>query len=824
MSSIVVRLKPFQYVHVHDNNTNLTRTVNGPATYTLADHEALVHAAPQSCVAVPPMHYCTVKNPAIRDAAGNVDASGAHKSRVGDVEIRFNQPPFPLFPGEAVVGDVTAFMVLSERQALRLRCDRDFTDGEKGARQAGEDWVVKGPLTYKPRVEVTVVERIEAQVVDHLHALVVRARFSFTDRTGAARLVGEEWLVESTGAFIPDAAEEIVSTVDGITLSSKKAVHVQATDTFTDRFGKKHTNGEQWLITEDDTRVYFATPQEKVVKLVGRVTITPHQYCVVSDFVDAQGVQHLGQKELRKGPSSFFLHPAEVMESSKPKDVFVLAKDEGLVLFADLGFSDAAGVARLAGERWMIRGPCSFTPSVEMRVVERRKAIPLDLTEGVYIRNTATGSVRAHIGSTVMLTEVEELWKKPLAPLVHELLSLPRLTKLINGPAVPLAKRVEHRVVTCNVPHNSLVQVYDFEKKTARVVPGPELVALQPHEEFTVMSLSGAKPKRAGVLKTLAVGLGPDFMTDVIIVETRDHARLQMQLAYSWEFDKARPDINKLVFNTKDFVGDACKAIASRIRGAVAAETFDQFHRGSTSIIRHAVFADKATVKFENNGLIITSVDIHSVDPVDPKTRDALTKSVQLAIEITTKTQEAKARHHASSLEQVARGKLERQVIGGKAESEKVRMQVLAIEAANSAIESAGASTAQAQATAEGKRIEGEAEVQLSSKRSDADLLMLAVEIDVMKQQQDNELDHLEAVNELYIHRERQLAAIEAEKFQKTIAAIGTDTIVALAKAGPALQAKLLGAMGLQGYMITDGTNPINLFNTAKGMTAQGQK
>ena len=33
------------------------------------------------------------------------------------------------------------------------------------------------------------------------------------------------------------------------------------------------------------------------------------------------------------------------------------------------------------------------------------------------------------------------------------------------------------------------------------------------------------------------------------------------------------------IFSVPDFVGDACKAIASRIRGAVAGVQFDDFHK-----------------------------------------------------------------------------------------------------------------------------------------------------------------------------------------------------------------------------------------------------
>jgi len=58
---------------------------------------------------------------------------------------------------------------------------------------------------------------------------------------------------------------------------------------------------------------------------------------------------------------------------------------------------------------------------------------------------------------------------------------------------------------------------------------------------------------------------------------------------------------------------------------------------------------------------------------------------------------------------------------------------------------------------------------------------------------------------------------IEVEKFEKTINAIGTDTIIAMAKSGPECQAKLLNSLGLKGFLVMDGKNPINLFNTAHG-------
>lgn len=54
-------------------------------------------------------------------------------------------------------------------------------------------------------------------------------------------------------------------------------------------------------------------------------------------------------------------------------------------------------------------------------------------------------------------------------------------------------------------------------------------------------------------------------MTDVVIVETSDHARLQIQLSYNWFFDINRSEAEDAakIFQVPDFVGDACKASRS---------------------------------------------------------------------------------------------------------------------------------------------------------------------------------------------------------------------------------------------------------------------
>jgi major vault protein len=382
-------------------------------------------------------------------------------------------------------------------------------------------------------------------------------------------------------------------------------------------------------------------------------------------------------------------------------------------------------------------------------------------------------------------------------------------------------------VVTYRAPHNTAVQIYDYKEKKARVIYGPEAIMLGPDEQFTVMSLSGDQPKRPHVIKTLALLLGPDFMTDIVIVETADHARLSLKLSYNWHFaiDKANAEEGAKIFQVPDFVGDTCKAIASRVRGAVAGASFDQFHRNSAKIIRSAVFGIDENEKirsqfhFSANNLVITNIDIQSVEPVDQRTRDSLQKSVQLAIEITTKSQEATARQESQRLEQEAVGRLERQKISDEAEAERSRKQLIQLQAESAAVESTGQATAEAKARAEAAFIEGQAAVKQAQLSAEATQIKAESELATSKSKQLAQVEHQKALNDLEITRAKQLAEIESSKFKSIVEAIGAGTIKSMAEAGPSMQAKLLGGLGLKSFLITDGNSPINLFNTANGLT-----
>lgn len=870
----VISIAPYSYIHVLNTNTNVTSVVCGPARYTRQDHERLV-CQPTEMIKIPPRCYMVCANPVVLDEDNNpkLDEFDQHLLRHGDVEIRTaatHPSPFPLYPGEVEQQGITQLEVVPKNAALKLRAIRDFvesapdtsSDTDDGMieddqlsikRRAGDEWLFRGPGTYLPRVEVTIVDHIKSVIIKENTALRLKALRATNDTINRSiqRKAGEEYLIRQSGAYLPSVDEEVIGVVHANIITEKKALQLSALKTFKDVYGKERKAGEQWLVTIKESDSHIPDVYEHVDGVVTITTLTNRQFCVVLDPYDDDGVQRLGTKKVIKGEASFFLLPGEKLENGI-ECVHVLSDDEALLLQATESFKDTVlDKERKAGDKWMIHGPIEYIPSVTVNVLEQRKAIPLDANEGVYVRNLTTGQVRAVIGETYMLKANEELWKKDLPAEVEELLEVQKLgntyipvncgnessiessstSKLSNFKSQVYnnsSGRDKTRVVKFRVPHNSAIQLYNYKSKASRIAFGPDLVMLMPDEQFSVMRLSGDKPKRPNVITSLNLQLGPDFMTDILVVETSDHARLRLTLSYNWHFEvDHKSNSGSKIFAVRDFTGDACKAMGSRVRGAVAGVTFDVFHKNSAKIIRASVFGmnDKGKVgdhfKFKANNLVITNIDIQSVEPVDVETRKSLQRSVQMAIQITTNSQEAAARHSALREEEEAKGYLEQQRLENLAKSEESKKRLLELQAESAAVETSGQARAEAKSKAEARNIEGRAAVTQAELEAQALNIKFEQEMKILRAKQEAELAHAKALMEMEVNKKKQLAEIESKKFKHMIDAIGQDTITNIAKAGPEMQAKLLSGLGVKSMLITDGKSPINLFQTAQQLIKQ---
>ena len=784
-----------------------------------SNEEIVTGPDPQDFIVLKPYTYALIEDPAGMESPykPEYDAHGRIQVRYGEKEIRTDEQypePFPLYPGEKLV-KIDRLTAIPRDCALKVKALRDFTAADGTRRRAGDEWQIPGPSVYVPRIEEERVQMQEPIVLDVNKAIKIRAKFACNDAAGNLRQPGEEWLIRRPGQYILGIHEVLIEVVNGLIITDKKGLHLTATRTFTDVYGEPRRAGEEWLITKEIASVHICDVYEKVVAEVSITVLRSDEYCYLLNPRKGM-VNDMGKKVLYRGPRSFFLQPGEVLEGGIKKN-YILADDEALLLTALEDFTDIVDgkeKLRSAGEKWLMHGPCCFVPSVEVMVLEKRQAIPMDEVEGIYVRNVNTGSVRAQVGKTYMLQEDEELAYKECTDVVDELL-------LAQGNVM---RKEKYALVTFKCPFNAAVQVYDYRAKKSRVVFGPELVTLQPDEQYTVTYLSGKTPKKPGRVHTLCLQLGPAFSSDIAEVDTSDHAKLEIRMAFNWRFC-VQPDNPGLIFNVRDFIGDMCKTMGSKVRSAVAGIPFDTFHKQSADLVRKAIFGfDPETERindslyFEANGLEVFGVDVQNIEPKDKKTKQSLDKTVTQAIQITTKIQEQEARRVAEKSEQEEKGKLDRLILESKSVVEETKKHFLQLKAESEAIKSKGQAIADAKAKATAAEISAMAEVTSAELKANARRIKEMADIQHQRNQTLVEFNHKKVMSDIRIKRAQELAIIESDKFKRVMESIGKETIVEIAMAGPETQAKMLSSLGLQGYMIMGSDNPINLFTTANGM------
>ena len=194
------------------------------------------------------------------------------KIRFGEEEIRFVQEqPFPLYPGEKLMGQVKKQPFIPKDTAFLVQALADFTDnfGTKPCkRSAGEQWLVKGPKTYNDRVEVKMLSTVRARNVGTGCALMLMAQRSLVDANGVKRKAGERWLIRQEGAYLPRLYEQVIEIVKGVIITHNNALQVRAKSDFTDYYGTKRRAGEEWLITNDMAEVHIVDVYEESVKTV----------------------------------------------------------------------------------------------------------------------------------------------------------------------------------------------------------------------------------------------------------------------------------------------------------------------------------------------------------------------------------------------------------------------------------------------------------------------------------------------------------------------------------------------------------------------------
>jgi len=265
MSHQVVRLKPFHYIHVKDVNTNSTRVVCGPCTFTTEEHEEIALKTTKM-VMIPPFHYVIIDDPVIKDKDGIIlqNELGQAQVHLGNQEVRLHQQPFVLYPGEKC-GKIEPLTLVEAACALSLKAKRDFRyKYQKKDRKAGEEWLFKGPAVYLPQVEVQVLSTVKSIILKDNQAIKILAMNDCLDHQDRLRKAGEEWMVTQSGAYLPGPQEKLSPVINAYILDYETGLYVRAKKTFTDDRGNQRKAGEEWLVTREDAETFIPGVHEEV--------------------------------------------------------------------------------------------------------------------------------------------------------------------------------------------------------------------------------------------------------------------------------------------------------------------------------------------------------------------------------------------------------------------------------------------------------------------------------------------------------------------------------------------------------------------------------
>lgn len=198
---------------------------------------------------------------------------------------------FPLYPYEEMYQDMKQFIQLRDNEALLVRATRPFLDEREGSNErfVDDEYLYRGPGTYIPRVEETVVSKIEALIVLQNNALLVGAKKDTVDDEGKIRKAGQHWLHRKQGYFMPTAEQEVIDVRQGYVLNDSLALNLKAKQAFVDFYGKARKAGDEYIIDKVISPVHIIDAYEELTQQQRIQVLTQNQYCQIRNPVGKDG-------------------------------------------------------------------------------------------------------------------------------------------------------------------------------------------------------------------------------------------------------------------------------------------------------------------------------------------------------------------------------------------------------------------------------------------------------------------------------------------------------------------------------------------------------
>ncbi len=678
-------LAPNEYAYYFDTTKGFVSVAVGPCKPSLSGTDQFVRwdqkhkgfvkttlkEVKQQSIVIPEGWYCHLKNPAMGENK-HPKTGGVSDTANLDQGQKINIPgnsSFALWPGQMVqviqghrlrsnqylvvrIYDVDAFQSAVAEKDLTIYDGLDLGGVESGEGEektisksnlaVGQMFIVKGtksPFYMPPNgVEVVQMTNTKDGQLDFIQNAVTLEQLYYCilqDEDGNKEFIHGPAVVfpKPTQWFVENKEDKGIAAkkFKAIELNENSGIYVKVIEAYTEG-DETHKEGEELFITGRDQKIYYPRKEHALVRYDGEektyaVIIPPGQGRYVLDKLCGKGIRIERNPMFLPDPRSEVI----IRRILSPREVGLYFPGNGEALKVN------ASLREMSDSQ-----DTDFISSsvVRNRRMSRRSMASkgLDMAEGQCYPEQTSAMAFAASADYGPSDDFDNVAKN--AHLADE---IDRVTRY-NAPRTLTVDNKYEGAIGIDIWGGYAIMVVD-KSGGRKVVQGPTSILLEYDETLEPLALSTGKPKNTDhLLHTAFLRVKNNIVSDVVQVETSDNCVASIKLTYRVNFEgdpKKWFDIENYV----KFLSDHCR---SRLKNAIHKMGVREFYANASDIVRDIILGakgeeDRTGLVFEENGMIVSDVEILNVKLVDSNLAAQLDKVALRALSDALELQQATA-------------------------------------------------------------------------------------------------------------------------------------------------------------------------------------
>ncbi|MFO0634637.1 MAG: hypothetical protein U0168_17475 [Nannocystaceae bacterium] len=623
-------LAPSEYAYMQDVTKGVIKTYTGPTVINPTAQERPVLFNPTSkrfepCsleeavqvgAIAPEGYYLILKNPSVR--GDHPSSGGVHPSPDLDVGKKINITGpcnFALWPGQIVKlvkghhlrsNQYLLVRVYNEDEARRSWGTAVIKPAVEGVSEptlaappdltVGKLYIIKGTDVsfYIPPTGVGVVPDEQANYVRDALTLERLEYCILVEQNGKKRYERGPQVVfpEPTESFILRDGHRKFRALE---LNEIQGLHIKVIAPYTEG-GHAFKEGDEIFITGKQTAIYFPREEHSLVRYDGK----DKHFAVAVPAGEARYVMNRKTGEIRmaRGPAMLLPNPVDEVIVRR-----VLSDKECMVWYP--GNDEALQYNR------GLRQVMASAPTTRAGVV----------SEGDYERSQKRPRGAAPSPAQAVAMDQSSV-SRDTAAMVGDVLER---GSNFNQPRTIVFNTKYEGVPTLNLWVGYAMMVVD-KKGNRRVELGPQTVLLEYDESLEILELSTGKPKSTEtLLRTVYLRVLNNKVSDICEVETSDHVGVELKYSMRVNFTGEPTKW----FEVENYVKFLCDHVRSVLKGTIKKSAIEPFYADAVDIIRDTILGkakdgERPGMRFSENGMHVTDVEVLGVEIGDPRIAELL--------------------------------------------------------------------------------------------------------------------------------------------------------------------------------------------------------